>query len=205
VGRRRDSALPADPDQARAYLIDMAEKCFETHGFRRTKMDDIAAEAQVSRPTLYRYFGDRDSLILAIAQRRAGRFAGVMQGFFAGYPTLAEQLLEGLLHLGGIGHRDLFFGALVTADTIGEAHQILMDSPAAIDFARDVWEPVLLAARERGELADTIVFPDVYRWLTSVNILLIGWLTNDSEAAAAHRVMIESFVVPAFLSPTAPR
>jgi AcrR family transcriptional regulator len=199
MGRRRDSSLPAEPEQARDYLIKVAEECFERHGIRRTTMDDIAARAEVSRPTLYRYFGDRDNLVRIISQRRAQQFAGTMPRFFAEHDTLRQKLVEGLLHLGEIGRRDQFFGALVGSDTVGEVHRILMDSPSAIDFARAVWEPVLTEARERGELRPHVPFPEVYRWLTSINILLIGWLIGDGMSTEHQRLMIDSFVVPALV------
>jgi AcrR family transcriptional regulator len=202
MGRRRDASLPAEPERAREYLVDVAEECFERYGIRRTTMDDVAARAQVSRPTLYRYFGDRDNLIRTISQRRAARFAGTMETFFTRHHSLRDKLVEGLLHLGEVGRRDPFFGALVDRETVGEVHEILMDSPGAVDFARAVWEPVLVAARERGELAGHVPFPEVYRWLTSVNILLIGWLADDGQGSAGHRLMIESFVVPALVTGT---
>lgn len=198
MGRRKVGTLPADPELARARLLDVAEACFERYGIRRTTMEDIANEARVSRPTVYRYFGDRDSLIRTIAQRRAASFAERMQEFFRAYDSLEEELVEGLLYLGRIGRRDPFFGALVTADTVGEVHQVLMDSAAAIDFARDVWEPVLQRAQARGELAEDVSLPAAYRWLTAVNILLIGWYENEGEATPEHRHLLESFVVPAF-------
>lgn len=201
MGRRKVPTLPTDPQVARTHLLDVAEACFERYGIRRTTMEDIAGDGGVSRPTLYRYFGDRDSLIRAIAQRRAAQFAERMHAFFEPYDTLAEKLVEGLLYLGKIGRRDEFFSGLVTADSVGEAHRVLMDGgndAAALDFARLVWEPVLTAAKERGELSDGVTFPAVYRWLTAANILLIGWYEIDGEATSEHREMLEAFVLPAF-------
>lgn len=198
MGRRKVPTLPTEPELARAHLLDVAESCFARYGIRRTTMEDIAADAGVSRPTLYRYFGDRDSLTRAIAQRRAAQFAERMHTFFEPYDTLAEQLVEGLLHLGRIGRRDEFFSSLATADAVGEAHRVLMDAEAALDFARLVWEPVLMAAKERGELSEGVRFPAVYRWLTAANILLIGWYEIDGEATPEHREMLEAFVLPAF-------
>jgi AcrR family transcriptional regulator len=181
--------------------LDVAESCFERYGIRRATMEDIAAAAMVSRPTLYRYFGDRDSLIRAIAQRRAARFAERMHGFFERYPTLPERLVEGLLYLGRVGRRDEFFSGLITGDGFGEAHRLLMDTrddAAALEFARLVWEPVLTEAKQRGELSDGVVFPAVYKWLTAANILLIGWYEIDGEATDEHREMLRAFLLPAF-------
>src|ERR1700758_711263 len=110
--RRAAATLPQDSEAAYKQLLDVAEQCFERYGIRRTTMEDIAAEARVSRPTLYRYFGDRESLLTAISQRRAAKFAGKMRSVFAKYGSFEEKLTEGLLYLGRIGARDQFFSSL---------------------------------------------------------------------------------------------
>lgn len=187
-------------EDTRTQLLDVAERCFERYGIPRTTMEDIAAEARVSRPTLYRYFGDRDSLITEISQRRAARFAGKMKRFFARYESFEEQLVEGMLHLGRIGQRDQFFSSLITPSTVREAHQVLMAPAAAIDFAREVWGPVLDAAQERGELRDGLDRELAYEWLTAINILLIGWIENaHGQIEERHRELLREFFVPAFV------
>jgi len=41
--------------------MDAAEACFDKYGIAKTTMDDIAKEAGVSRPTLYRWFPTREA------------------------------------------------------------------------------------------------------------------------------------------------
>lgn len=46
----------------RAAVLEAAKRMFTTHGFDGVSMDQIAAEAGVSKLTVYSHFGDKDSL-----------------------------------------------------------------------------------------------------------------------------------------------
>jgi AcrR family transcriptional regulator len=64
----------ADTRQARAsrreQLLDAAERAVRAHG-AEVSMEAIAAEAGITKPVLYRHFGDRDGLLAALAARHA--------------------------------------------------------------------------------------------------------------------------------------
>ena len=44
-------------------IVEAAMRCFDTWGVERTRMGDIATEADVARPTLYRYFPNKEALV----------------------------------------------------------------------------------------------------------------------------------------------
>lgn len=52
---------PKDPEK-RAAILDAAKKLFPERGFEGVSMDAIAAEAGVSKLTLYSHFADKDAL-----------------------------------------------------------------------------------------------------------------------------------------------
>ncbi len=56
-GQRRRSAA------RRQVVIDAASKLFIEQGFEAVTLDDIAAEANASKQTIYRHFGSREGLI----------------------------------------------------------------------------------------------------------------------------------------------
>ena len=53
-----------------------AARLFGTQRFHEVRMDDIAAEAEVSKGTLYRYFKDKDELYLALVARCSRNLIG---------------------------------------------------------------------------------------------------------------------------------
>lgn len=62
----------ADPDLHRRRtheIIEAATGCFLAQGFHQTSMADLAAAAGVSMGLLYRYFANKDALIIAAAKQ----------------------------------------------------------------------------------------------------------------------------------------
>lgn len=62
--------MRADASRNRAAVLAAAERLFAGQGVRCTSMDAIAAEAGVGKGTLFRHFGDRASLALAVLDER---------------------------------------------------------------------------------------------------------------------------------------
>ncbi len=63
---------PASDTEARSRLLDAARRCFERFGTEKTSITDIAAEAGVTRRTVYRYFDSSDELLRAAFALAAG-------------------------------------------------------------------------------------------------------------------------------------
>jgi TetR/AcrR family transcriptional regulator, mexJK operon transcriptional repressor len=52
--------------QKRLTILSAGRALFLTHGYRGTSVDQIAATAEVSKQTVYKHFGDKQELLLAI-------------------------------------------------------------------------------------------------------------------------------------------
>jgi AcrR family transcriptional regulator len=52
-------------------ILDTAGRLFAARRFHEVRMEDIAAEAEVGKGTLYRYFRDKEELYLALLERAA--------------------------------------------------------------------------------------------------------------------------------------
>lgn len=66
--------LLARPER-RAAILRAAATAFVGGGFSDTSMDDVAAEAGVTRLIIYRHFASKDELYSAVLERVAGRLA----------------------------------------------------------------------------------------------------------------------------------
>ncbi|WP_330970248.1 TetR/AcrR family transcriptional regulator, partial [Lysobacter sp. A3-1-A15] len=67
---RPGQAKPAGPGRPkdlakRAAILDAAKSMFTQYGFGGASMDQIAAEAGVSKLTVYSHFGDKETLFAA--------------------------------------------------------------------------------------------------------------------------------------------
>jgi AcrR family transcriptional regulator len=64
-------AAPTGTDDARERILAAAERCIDRYGIRKTTTDDVACEVGLSRPSVYRYFADRDDLLIELIDRHA--------------------------------------------------------------------------------------------------------------------------------------
>ena len=55
-------------------MLDAAVQMFSVNGYHETSMDAIAAEAQISKPMLYLYYGSKEDLFGACLTRELSRF-----------------------------------------------------------------------------------------------------------------------------------
>src|SRR5215467_10585869 len=76
-------AQPEDPeeraDRKRRQIRRAAVGEFLRKGYASTSMDDVAAAARVSKQTVYKHFGSKEKLFVAIAQ---GTVGAVMEELF---------------------------------------------------------------------------------------------------------------------------
>lgn len=69
---QRDGDRVNARDRRRAELLDAADRAIRREG-PDVSMEALAAEAGITKPVLYRHFGDRDGLLDALATRHAAR------------------------------------------------------------------------------------------------------------------------------------
>jgi len=67
TGKPAGPGRPKDMGK-RAAILEAAKRMFTQHGFDGASMDQIAAEAGVSKLTVYSHFGDKDALFLAAVE-----------------------------------------------------------------------------------------------------------------------------------------
>ena len=75
----------ADAARNRARILEAAGRLFAERGVEAVTMDEIAAAAGVGKGTLFRRFGDRAGLVLALLEERTETF---QEGFIRGEPPL---------------------------------------------------------------------------------------------------------------------
>ncbi len=151
TGRRTNSSvLSSDAAEARQQILAAAETVIARYGVSKTTMDDIGKQAGVSRPTVYRYFGDRDNLLGALIERRARMLFGRARDYIFGFESFADQLVEGLLYLIDHGRRDPIVRILVGPEYLDVTTPIVNGSALVAELTAEMWEPVLQRAIQRG-------------------------------------------------------
>jgi AcrR family transcriptional regulator len=77
------SVRTKSPRQAEK-ILEAAARLFGTQRFHEVRMEDIAAEAEVGKGTLYRYFNDKEELYVALLGRSTDRFCHRLDEVAAG-------------------------------------------------------------------------------------------------------------------------
>ncbi|MBW2161775.1 MAG: TetR/AcrR family transcriptional regulator, partial [Deltaproteobacteria bacterium] len=102
----------------RERLLDAAEGCLAQFGPEKTSMEDVARAAGMSRATVYRYFENRDALLLGVASRQASSLAAEAINYLAQFNTISDWLVEGLLFtLREIPERPVFASLVTSLDS----------------------------------------------------------------------------------------
>ena len=118
--RNTPQCKPAGPGRPkdlakRAAILDAAKRLFVLQGFDGVSMDQIAAEAGVSKLTVYSHFGDKDRLFAEAV--RAHCEQGMPTRLFEPHPGVP--LRERLTDIG-----EAFFAMIMTPEAIA-GHRIL--------------------------------------------------------------------------------
>jgi AcrR family transcriptional regulator len=200
TGRRTNSSvLSGDAVEARQQILAAAASVIARYGVSKTTMDDIGRQAGVSRPTVYRYLGDRDNLLGALIERRARMLFDRAREYIFGFESFAEQLVEGLLYLIDHGRRDPIVGILVGPEHLSVTTPIVNGTALAAELTAEMWEPVLHRAIQRGEIRSDLDVLAVGQWLALVQFILVGRRDVTGTDDPATREMLRTFVLPAFI------
>ena len=97
------TAAGTEDDNRRASILAAALDIFMRYGFSRATMEDIAREAGISRPALYRDFRNKADIYKAIAANLLDRAASAAEEVLAGTGPL-EQRIARALEVGFLDH-----------------------------------------------------------------------------------------------------
>jgi AcrR family transcriptional regulator len=85
-------ARSARTEHRRASLLEVAAVCFAKHGFAKTRMDDVAAAAGVSRALVYQYFPSKEELARQVHDHMLDEWSAAVDRAIAQAPSASEAL-----------------------------------------------------------------------------------------------------------------
>jgi AcrR family transcriptional regulator len=197
----RASAPPAggenDDGERRDRIAGAAARCFARWGYIRTRMEDIAREAGIARPALYRYYAGKEALLLEvlvrhIEQRAAELHRRVRRRGPSG-PLIVEALRTGIT-----GADDAMAQTVLEEDVVHVTAKLVAESHAVFEAMSAYWRPYLEYARERGELRPGVELDEAVRWLT---FIIFHFLTMPETVPPVDELprYLKTFVVNALV------
>ena len=188
---------PTSADEARERILAAAERCIERHGIRKTTMDDVACEVGLSRPSVYRYFADRDDLLIELITRHARALIERARKSISRQSNLPDQIVESILYTADHGRRDPLTRHVLDPDGTSLGKRMVA-SGASERCRAEMWDPVLDAAVANGELPPGLPRSDIHLWLGDVSKLVMRGLEDGEGDVRRYRSILRRFVVPAF-------
>jgi AcrR family transcriptional regulator len=188
---------PTSADEARERILAAAERCIDRHGIRKTTMDDVACEVGLSRPSVYRYFADRDDLLIELITRHARALIERARKSISRQSNLPDQIVEAILYTAEHGRRDPLTRHILDPDGTSLGKRMVA-SGASARCRAEMWDPVLDAAVANNELPPGLPRSDIHLWLGDVSKLVMRGLEDGEGDVRRYRSILRRFVVPAF-------
>ncbi|MET0657630.1 MAG: TetR/AcrR family transcriptional regulator [Steroidobacteraceae bacterium] len=182
-------------------LLQAAAACILRDGIEKISVEDVAAEAKVSRRTVYRAFQSKEHLLAALFE----------------WHTLGVTFDKALRHVGGLDFEEAFLeGTLAGIRAIqrdrltremmygagGHWYQKQMldvSSPLSRAVRRiqmRFWRDILDRAREKGLLNPALSNDQIIEWYTMAQYFLV---VRANHAEADRRFVVRNLLIPAFL------
>jgi AcrR family transcriptional regulator len=184
-------------DEARERILAAAERCIDRHGIRKTTMDDVASEVGLSRPSVYRYFADRDDLLIELITRHARALLDRARKSISRQGSLADQIVEAILYTADHARRDPLTRHILDPDGTSLGKRMVA-SGASERCRAEMWDPILDAALANNELPVGLPRSDIHLWLGDVTKLVMRGLEDGEADVRRYRSILRRFVVPAF-------
>lgn len=181
-------------DEALGNVLEAAGRAVARLGVYKVSMDDIAAEAAMSRATLYRRFGSRDAIIAALISQQAKPFVEDSIRLSSNAKSFAEQMeintVQAVLNINN-------YAALAAVFVQGNDPQNLpLIRPVYRELVMVILIPSLEAARESGELREGLDNEEVAEWLMREFLMLVS---EGPWTADRLRRRVRQFLLPVLL------
>jgi len=131
--------------QRRLRILGAAAQCFAKSGFARTRIDDVALAAGVSRALVYNHFGSKEELARCVRDHMLDDWSSAVDRAIEESAS-ASDALAAWLRVNLTEDRRPLLTALVAAD----AAPVLVDWDQAAERAMEEWRAKLEALLRRG-------------------------------------------------------
>lgn len=212
---------PGTVDEARERIVDAVEQCIERYGASKTTIEDVASLARISRATVYRYFANREELMLAVLVRafdrteqrilravwrpRPGKASEMSWATVGNVKPYDEILVDAFLAMLREVPKDKTMRLMFGADAGPEMARLVGSSE--VFFLRTVERlmPILDQASTAGVLRDEVDKRDAAEWVERLCMSFLAFPAPVRTNEARIRKMLETLLVPALFKPATKR
>lgn len=152
--------------------MDAALCCLGASGYQRVSMEAIAAQAKISRATLYRYFSSRDEVLAGAVLRETRRHLTRIVPEAKQEPDMGAAILAFVRLILDAGQHDPTIAALVSSDNYLFTRGVLIDSGTELFEIMADCLGALFEGR-RHELSPELTMEEASEWLLRIVLSLL--------------------------------
>jgi AcrR family transcriptional regulator len=151
-------------------IVAAARKCFAEVGVARTRMEDVASRASMSRQGVYRYVSGRDDLVALAIMQRCREFGDeLMHGTEKNPADVVEAMVDLILRMVKLARGDQEFAYLAEATPRIRLNMLLTsDSSPMHGLVSDCFEPLLTQAESENRLRTDVTRREMTQWIQGV-------------------------------------
>ena len=189
-----------DVASGRERTLDAAESCLQRFGLAKTTIEDVAQASEFSRATIYRQFGNRDALLLALATRDAERTAADAELFLQEFDDVGSWVVEGILFcLREIPKRPVLSQFLAPQE-FGAASRMLLTSDRMLSIGAEILRPMFEPARREGLLQPALQLESLIEWVLRILMSYLAVPGPPSRSEEDLRQVLRRMLLPAVLA-----
>lgn len=151
-------------------ILDATQQCIHRFGIRRTSLGEVARVGKLSRGSIYRHFGDKDSLISGVFKRHQELYLNRIESQLEKEPTLVDKLTRSVIS----GRKDMHQGIFASlAEVEPETVAMMFLEPGFYGRSVSFWPPHIQMAQEAGEISLDIAVDTVTDIIMRLSVSLV--------------------------------
>lgn len=169
--------------------------CIKRHGYEKTTMGDIAAQAGIARPTLYKYFKSKQEILFAGIDTVALGFALAVADHARQFNTLEERIIETIVFVVQAMPQHPYLSLVFDEQMPRALRERAFSDEATAVFAQITSRPLVEICPPLA--ADEIEISEIMSRFALAMMLFPGRYGNDREGL---RTLIRKRVVPGLIA-----
>ncbi len=185
---------PKSEIEAKSRVCSAALACLKRQGIEKTTMSDIAKEAGIARPTLYKYFKNLEEVLSTAIDIEAYNFAESVVKHAKKFATIEERIVETIIYVVEELPKDPNLSIIINDDRAKTLRDRAFSDEATLVFSEMTAVPLI---EIRPELMDQgVEISEIMSRFAISMILFPGKYANDSEGL---RALINRRILPGLI------
>ena len=178
-------------------ILNAARSCYQRVGILKVSMEDIAAEAEISRRTLYRHFSSHHEILSNVIQNAAGEFLDRLSHELRNIESFDDFFVEALLYSIERGPEVSSHAFLFGNDILPVMNELYLSSEGFRELSTNFWRHEFIKRNHPDTHSLNIEM--ISEWF---NRLVLSYLTTPTKlynSKAELNDLFNTMVKPALI------